>query len=179
MTWQPPIRVVGCGSPQGDDAVGWRAIERLRSQMRPNVETHTVSTGWELLDILDGRGTLLLIDAVQSGQPPGTIHELRWPDPRLEQAHRGSTHGVSPAEALRLADACGLLPARVFIFAIEVGALAPLARLSSPAAASVAELTRRLENWLEHDALGLSANPVSLGTANTPLPKHSMSGGRG
>lgn len=115
-----PVRVVGVGSPQGDDAVGWEIIRQLRQRgMEQNgVELHVAEGGQRLLDRLDGQGSLIILDAV-CGDRPGTVHRLEWPDARLEMLRPGSTHGVRPTEALRLAGVLGVLPTRVVIFGIE------------------------------------------------------------
>lgn len=142
MSW--PVRVVGVGSPNGDDAVGWDVVRRLQGRLT-GVECHCVHGGQQLLDLLDGRGTLVLIDAVVSGTPPGAIHHLKWPDPRLESLHPGSTHGLRPGEALRLAATLGLLPPHVYVFGIEVADVAPNAGLSPAVAVAAAELALILE----------------------------------
>jgi hydrogenase maturation protease len=122
MTWPVPIRIVGIGSPHGDDALGWEAVRLLREQIgnRPEIETYLAHGGQRLLELLDGQGTLVLIDGVQSGEPPGTIHHIEWPDPRLKSMRSHSTHGMGLGEALRLAQALGIAPNRVVILAVDV-----------------------------------------------------------
>ena len=122
-----PIRVVGVGSPCGDDALGWEVIRQLRPRLRdrPDIELHVLKGSHRLLDILDGRGTLLVVDATATGNAPGTIHGFEWPEPRIEALRPDSTHHVQPAEVLRLARAVGFLPPRVMIFGIEIECLDP------------------------------------------------------
>ena len=140
-----PIRVVGCGSPVADDALAWEVVRRLRAARLPEgVELHAVDGGHQVLDLLDGRGTLVLVDAVCSGLPPGTVHRLQWPDPQLKTLRPGSTHSVRPAEALQLAATLGLLPPRVIVFGIEAATIEPGAGLSRDVAASVPIVVRRI-----------------------------------
>ena len=151
MTLPLPIRVIGCGSPRGDDALAWEVVRQLRNhgQILQAVELHAAEGGHQILDLLDGRGTLILVDAVSSGAPPGTIHRLEWPDRKVETLRPGSTHHVRPAEALHLAATLGLLPARVVVFGIEATSFDPNAGLSEPIASAVPELVQRILEELE------------------------------
>jgi hydrogenase maturation protease len=122
MTWPAPIRIVGLGSPHGDDALGWEVVRILREQLgnRPGIESHLAGGSQRLLELLDGRGTLVLIDAAQSGAPPGTIHCFEWPDPRFEVMRTCSTHDLKVDEALWLAQTLAIAPGHVIIFALEI-----------------------------------------------------------
>jgi hydrogenase maturation protease len=122
MSWPAPIRIVGIGSPHGDDALGWEAVRMLRERIgeRPGVETYLANGGQRLLELLDGRGTLLVIDAMQSGAAPGTIHRLKWPDPRLESMLARSTHDLGLVDALNLAHTLFIAPACTIVVAMEM-----------------------------------------------------------
>jgi hydrogenase maturation protease len=141
-----PARVIGCGSPQGDDAVAWEVIRRLRGDERllHGAELRTVDGGHQLLDVLDGRGTLVLVDAVSSGGVPGTIHRFEWPDDRLETLRPGTTHDMRPAEALALAETLGMLPPRVVVFGIEAASVEPALGLSHAVAAAIPGVVDRI-----------------------------------
>jgi hydrogenase maturation protease len=146
MSWPTPIRVVGIGSSQGDDASAWEVVRRLRERIPATaaIEWHLVDGGQRLLDCLDGTGTLLLIDAVASGSLPGTLHRFGWPEGRLETLRPGSTHNFRPAEALQLAESLALLPLLVVVFGIEIGTIEPAHGLSPPVEGAVTELMRRI-----------------------------------
>jgi hydrogenase maturation protease len=157
MTWPVPIHVIGVGSPLGDDAVGWETVRQLQRQREWGSEFafHTVEGGQGLLDLLDGRGSLWLVDALDSTETPGTILRLEWPDPRVEALCPGTTHHLRPAETLQLAASLGLLPAQVVLWAIVGACFGPQAGLSPAVAAAVpelvqllvAELLPRQESW--------------------------------
>jgi hydrogenase maturation protease len=145
-----PIRVVGVGSPNGDDAVGWEVVRKLRERLDESsgVEIFEIEGGQRLLELLDGKGTLILIDAIVNGGERGTVNYFEWPDVRLEALSPGSTHTLRPAEALQLASALALLPQRVLVFGICVGLAdvsIPRAGMSLPVADSIADVIQRIE----------------------------------
>jgi hydrogenase maturation protease len=144
-----PIRVVGCGSPHGDDALGWEIIRLLRHEDLPaEVELHAAEGGHQILDVIDGQGTLVLVDAMASVTAPGTVHRYVWPDLPVESLRPGTTHHLRPAEALRLAAALGLLPPRVIVWGIEAESFEAQTDLSTAIAIAVPELVRRITEEL-------------------------------
>jgi hydrogenase maturation protease len=154
VNWPIPVRVVGVGSPQGDDAVAWAVVAQLQVRLargqglRDGIELHRVAGGQRLLELLDGRGSLLLIDALEPGAAPGSIHRWDWPDGPLAGLRPGSTHELGPAAALELAAALGLLPPRVAVWAVTAEQLAALAPLSPAVAAAVPQLVQSLADEL-------------------------------
>jgi hydrogenase maturation protease len=147
-----PLRVVGVGSPHGDDAIGLEAIRQLMLNLerRANVELHALDSGQRLLDFLDGAGGLILIDALApASSRPGTIQRLTWPDSRLESLRPGSTHALGVAQALQLASALDQLPTRVVIYAVESFGAEPGAGLSIAASAAIPELLRRVREEVD------------------------------
>jgi hydrogenase maturation protease len=139
MSGLRPIRVVGVGSPNGDDAVGWEVLKVVRESSRgEELELHAVEGGQRLLELLDGRGSLILIDALAPAGHPGRVQRFVWPDARLESLQPGSTHDMRPVEALQLATLLGLLPQRVIVWGIEGESFAPLAD-PTPAVMAVLE----------------------------------------
>ncbi|MBK7926186.1 MAG: hydrogenase maturation protease [Bryobacterales bacterium] len=112
-------RVIGCGNlHRGDDAAGLLAARRLH-------ELGVASAGCsgEALSLMDGWAgaeSVILIDAVVSGQPPGTItvwDPLAAPLPR--ECFMGSTHAFGVAEAIELARVLRRLPPQLTLYGIE------------------------------------------------------------
>jgi len=156
MRWPHPVRVVGVGSPHGDDALAWELVRQLESQLdeesRP--EFHIVDGGQRLLDLFDGRGSLIVVDALAPAGAPGTIYRFDWPDPRINRLRPGSTHDLGPTEALQLADTLGLLPLRVVIFGLEGVHVEPGTDVSPAVATAMHELVRRIASELVSDRGG-------------------------
>jgi hydrogenase maturation protease len=146
MSWPRPLRVVGVGSPWGDDAVAWEVVRQVQREKEwgNEIEFHVVDGGQRLLDLLDGCGTLVLVDALASGEVPGTLLRLTWPDARLEALRPGTTHDLRPAEALRLAATLDLLPPQVLILAVARECFSSQPGLSSTVAAAVPDLVEKL-----------------------------------
>jgi hydrogenase maturation protease len=113
---------IGVGNPfRGDDAVGRAVVGRLRGELPPEIKVQEESgDGTELLEAWEGADCVILVDAVQSGAPPGTIHRL---DARFEKLpawfSHSSTHSFGVAEAIELARTMGDLPAKLVVYGIE------------------------------------------------------------
>jgi hydrogenase maturation protease len=73
-----------------------------------------------LLDEWAGLDTLIVVDAVSTGAPAGTLHRVESVDAPLPREVRlASTHAVGIAEALELGRAVGRSPHRVVVLGVE------------------------------------------------------------
>jgi hydrogenase maturation protease len=117
--------VLGCGNPdRGDDAAGPLAAERLRA-MGVHAQEHS-GEGLSLIERWRGCDEVILVDAVITGQPPGTLtfwDAREAPPPR--EALPCSTHAFGVAEAVELARALGRLPLRMRVCGIEAREFEP------------------------------------------------------
>jgi hydrogenase maturation protease len=116
------VRVIGLGSPFGDDRIGWQVVEQLVADALP-AGADAVSCenpGRDLLPLLDGVPHVILVDALRGAGQPGEI--VRCTQDDLAKApSRWSSHGLGVADMLDLAASLGCLPARLEIIGIEVG----------------------------------------------------------
>ncbi len=167
---RPIIRVVGAGSSHGDDQVGWRLAEGLTGGEAMGLEVAIIAEPLELLDHLDGCAALIVLDACQTGRPPGTVTCLAWPDARLERAEGRSSHGFGLASALALAEAIGRLPSSVLLFTVEVGDCAPGAGLSPEVRHSLPEARRQLQALLRGGPPSISEDVLRESRVVTPPP---------
>jgi hydrogenase maturation protease len=127
------VRVVGIGSPHGDDRAGWLVAERLATEAgwNPSTVVEVTSAGdpLRLVGLLEGCRRLIVVDACRSGRPAGTVVRTTWGEVKrgLAGAPGGdagpSSHGLGVAEALGLAEALGRVPDpdAVGLVGIEVG----------------------------------------------------------
>ncbi len=118
------VLVLGLGNDiLTDDAVGLLVVREVRARLGSGsgIEVReTTEMGLTLLDEIVDCGSLVLVDAVQTGQvPPGHVHEI-GPD-ELPQVTANSPHFLGVGETLALGTSLGLaMPRQVRIFAIEV-----------------------------------------------------------
>jgi hydrogenase maturation protease len=116
------VILIGIGNAyRSDDGVGIVVARRLREHVPAGVAILEASgEGAALLDAWTGAATVILVDAVQSGAPPGTIHRLDANSgPIPSRFFHYSTHSFSVAEAVELARALNQLPPRLIVYGIE------------------------------------------------------------
>jgi hydrogenase maturation protease len=103
-----------------------------------------------LLGLWDGLDAVVVVDAVRSGAPAGTLHRLDAGDgPLPRDLGLASTHAMGIADALELGRALGRAPRRVVVLGIE-GASFGMGEEMTPAVAAeldglVASVLRELE----------------------------------
>jgi hydrogenase maturation protease len=147
------IRIIGIGAPFGDDAVGLEAARILAEQPPPGCEVIAADRpGAGLIELLGGIEAAILIDAVCSGAPLGTIHELSFA--RLARHHGRfvSSHELGVAASVQLACELGCAPAQGGMLGIEVAAVpsdAPYLSLSPEAVRAVSAVLVRVRRWVE------------------------------
>jgi hydrogenase maturation protease len=112
------IRVIGCGHvDRSDDAVGVLVAERLRALGVP-AEVQPGSA-FELVESWYKDDDVVLIDAVVTGSPVGSIRVWDGPSPRVPSNPQVSSHGFGVAEAINLARILQLLPHSLRVYGIE------------------------------------------------------------
>jgi hydrogenase maturation protease len=145
-----PALVIGVGNEtRGDDGAGIVAIRLLRGKLLPGTRIIEASgEGAALMEAWQGAARVVLIDAVESGAEPGTIHRIDAARQKVPvRFFRYSTHAFSVAEAVETARALGSLPPCLVIYGIEGArftAGAPLSREVESATRAVAARVTRL-----------------------------------
>lgn len=151
--FRPPVVVIGIGNEfRQDDGAGRRVAADLRALGVPaSVEVLELSgEGAGLIEAWDGRSRAIVIDAVRSGAPPGTIHRFdaaRLPLPR--GLFRCSSHLFGPAEAVATAGVLGRLPAELAFYGIEGADFGYGELLTAPVAEAVTALAVQLASVLK------------------------------
>ena len=123
-------------------------------------------------ELMDGYDGLVVIDAVERGSAPGTVHLLEAEVADLAlwtEDDRGDfladMHYTTPSKALILARALGVLPPRVFILGCQpgeadapgIGLTAPVARATTEAIRVLRELVGHLDRQIDGRDLAVSA----------------------
>ena len=110
--------ILGCGNrDRGDDAAGILAAERLYTLGIAAAVCSADPTA--LMDAWSGADDVIVIDAVVTGAPVGTIHVWDAARPPSFAMSAGSTHGLGLAQAVELARVMNSLPARLRVYGIE------------------------------------------------------------
>ena len=139
--------VLGIGNPwRRDDGAGPTVARRLAGRLPENVRVLAVGGDiTELLDAFRGADLAVLVDAVSSGEEPGTIHRFDATATPLP-AHFGrlSSHGLGLAEAIELARMLGRLPPGVHVYGIEGADFRPGEGLSPAVEHAVGRVTAEL-----------------------------------
>ena len=146
--------VVGIGNPlRGDDGVGPAVAALVRARAHPDVHVAEVhSDPIALLDLWACCRRVVLVDAVCSGAPAGTLVAVdlrRHPLPRTATA---STHGFGLAQVIELGRALGRLPPELVFVGVEPGRVGAGTGLSEPVLAGVRAAAQRV-----NDLVGLAA----------------------
>ncbi|WP_372592631.1 hydrogenase maturation protease [Actinotalea sp.] len=124
MTWL----VVGLGNAdRGDDAVGPVVAAGIAGLGMDGVDVlvHEDPTG--LLDLWLAYDGVVVVDAIRTGAPPGTIVTMEVgpragpvADKAWARTGRGGTHAFGLAAAIELGRALGRLPDRLVVVGVEV-----------------------------------------------------------
>jgi len=161
-----PILVLGLGNILlRDEGVGVRVVQAMAAAaLPPGIEVFDGATaGVDLVDVLADRRKVVVIDAMDGEDAPGTVRRLAPEDlaPRCDGGL--SLHEVGLMEALTLARHMGRLPAEVVIFGIKPEVVEPGLKLSPRLSALV---PRIVELVLEEVGSTIgpdgSASPPSL-----------------
>ena len=144
--------VIGCGNlHRMDDAAGVLVAERLREQGIPT----EIETGgaFELMAAWDNNEHVILIDAVITGAPVGTVHLWEGCPPYLPPSRQFSSHGFGLAEAFRLGKALNCLPDHITVYGIEGKKFAMGKKISPEVAAAVERVAQGIAKALENQGL--------------------------
>jgi hydrogenase maturation protease len=119
--------IIGLGNEfRGDDAAGLAVIDQLRSRGLPGVRL-IASDGdpVAMMDAWDGAESVIVVDAVVSGDTAGTVHIWHDSVPSASQSARSSSHQLDLADTLALADALSRSPRGLVVIGIEAAVVAP------------------------------------------------------
>jgi hydrogenase maturation protease len=113
--------ILALGNPLlGDDGIGAAVLAALPAPPADVVLLDGGTPGLDLVLRLQGHARVIILDAADMGEPPGTWRWLTPDDLRgLDPLLRGNLHSAGLAEALRLGEALGILPPEIRILAIQ------------------------------------------------------------
>ncbi len=123
-----------------DEGIGIHAVQRLmeRKMLPDQVELVDGGTaGLNLLYYLEGVDTLVIIDAVETGGPPGTIMRLAGDQIPVYMALKVSPHEITLPDFLAAARLRDLYPKEVVVWGMQPRSLEVGVELSPDLAAKL------------------------------------------
>jgi hydrogenase maturation protease len=132
--------LIGLGNPdRGDDGVGTAVVRRVTEHANDDVEVVESDDPASLIDTWDGADRVVVVDAMQSGRPAGTVLVLDVTETPLPSDGwaTGGTHALGLAAAVELSRALGRLPRRLLVVGVEADRLTTGTELSAPVHAAV------------------------------------------
>lgn len=138
------IRVIGLGSPWGDDQAGWQAARALRGLFDEQLVEVSIldRPGPALLEHWRKEDSVLLLDAVRGVGEAGSLYWLEGDGvARLADAAL-SSHSLGVAECVALARSLDAMPEYLCLLGLEIG---PVRRDDAPDS----ETQRFLAHWAD------------------------------
>lgn len=122
MTKTQDILILGIGNILlKDEGIGIHVINKLKELTLPeNVEVIDGGTaGLDLIDLIEGRKKLIVIDAVKAGGVPGTIYRLTEENLDIKPKAIMSFHDIDLLDALYMVQTTGEKPKEIIVIGIE------------------------------------------------------------
>ncbi len=176
------IRIVGCGRwSMGDDQAGLALAQLLADREIEHCSiTLDESPGSGLAcECLDPIDLLIVIDAAHADAEHHTGSMLRLDYHRdrglFGNTFESTTHDLGVPAGLELADALGVLPSQVWLYAIFGDNFLRSGNLGNAVMTALPTLAGQVESdvqeWLEHCQL-LCSEPRASARADFPIPTH-------
>ena len=149
----PITLVVGLGNPiLGDDGIGWRVAEAVRS-LEPHVEVDCLALGGlSLMERLVGYERVIIVDSIQTRDGRnGQVYSFALEDlPDLSAGHTTAAHDTSLQTALKMGRAMGAkLPDEVYVVGVEAERVYDFSEELTPqVAAAIPEATQAVVELL-------------------------------
>jgi hydrogenase maturation protease len=143
--------IIGCGNAQrGDDAAGLMAANRLR--LLGVSAQICCGEPSELIEMWKDADDVIVIDAVITGAPPGSLHVWDARRPLKLSKSLGFTHGLGPAEAIELSRTLGSLPGNIRVFGIEGRNFALGSQVSPAVAKGIERVIQEIAHELDRQS---------------------------
>ncbi|MBI5443355.1 MAG: hydrogenase maturation protease [Deltaproteobacteria bacterium] len=137
--------VIGIGNDlRGDDAAGWETVRRLVPSDSLVLHEHGGDAPG-LISLWGPDDDVVVVDAVVSRDPPGTVVEIdALAAPLPADVSWATSHAAGVAEGIELARALGLLPRSLKLVGISATAFELGAPMSAEVERAVQDVVRKL-----------------------------------
>lgn len=121
----PTILVLGIGNlVMGDDGIGVRVVQKLQNgyHLHPDVAVMDGGTlGLDILPRLEGIERLIVVDALETGEAPGTLVRLAGSQIPLALETKVSAHQMGLRDLLAVARLMGHAPGEMVLLGVQPG----------------------------------------------------------
>lgn len=149
------VAVVGVGNPiMGDDGLGKRVIDELREMPGMTEEdvvlAHAGTTAFFALEAIDGCAKAIIIDAISTGDAPGTIHTYQFVDGAfIGDVPEITMHDFSFVEALEAGRSAYDIPDELLIYGVEPERIEATMKLSETVERAIPTVIELVRDELE------------------------------
>ncbi len=147
-----PILALGVGNPlMGDDGLGVELIKRLAERnLPPEVRLEDGGTlGISLLPLLEDADTVLILDAVKTGAPPGSAVTLNADELPRYFSTLLSPHQIGLKEVLAAAQLCDAMPRKLMLIGLEAQNTDFCAPMSDAVQAAIPSMLEFIEEQIK------------------------------
>lgn len=116
------VLVIGIGARhRGDDELGLLVIDSLthRNDLQGVRFAGHSDDPARIISEWENEDAVIVVDAVRTGDVPGTLHRIDVNSTSVTPQSRQSSHGNALADAIELSRALGTLPARLIVVGME------------------------------------------------------------
>jgi hydrogenase maturation protease len=141
------VLFIGVGNPlRGDDAAGALAAALIRDRDCPGLRViEHEGEGTSLMEAWTGAQTVIVVDALSSDLPPGTICRFEAGEiPLPTELSQHSTHALGLQQAVELSRALNRLPPCLIIYGIQAKSLEIGAPLSDEVRDAIRQVVARI-----------------------------------
>jgi hydrogenase maturation protease len=128
-----------------DDGVGPAVVQALRREYLFPESVQIVdggTLGLDLLPLLEGKSHLIMVDAVETGQEPGTRVRLSGEELPIALETRISPHQMGLKDLLAVARLMGHAPAEMVLIGVQPGCIEVGTELTAEVASQVEAMTQ-------------------------------------
>ena len=161
------IVVLGVGNILlSDEGVGVRAVESLKREYRLPPEVEVIDGGTSAMEMLDDLACadhLIIVDAVRSGKPPGTMVRIAGDAVPVFFKTKLSPHQIGLSDVLATLALTGELPGGVTVIGVEPYSLATGMALTPQVEAVLPKVVAQLTDELRQH--GMTAERIEVEVA--------------
>jgi len=153
MTEVKDILILGIGNLLlKDEGVGVHVVNKMKEMSVPdNVEVLDGGTaGLDLVDFIEGYKKLIVIDAVNAGEKPGTLYRLTEENLDIKPKAISSFHEIDFIDALHMSEIVNSKPEEIVVIGIEPKDMSSGLELSPEIEERIPEIIKLVMKELNH-----------------------------